>query len=52
MAVFGQAVGLKTHIWQNNTRSAILLAGFPVLLVLILLFRPTGLLGKPDVEKV
>jgi heat shock protein HtpX len=33
MAVFGQAVGLKTHIWQNNTRSAILLAGFPVLLV-------------------
>ncbi|WP_313103648.1 M48 family metallopeptidase [Brevundimonas sp.] len=33
MAVFGQAVCLKTHIWQNNTRSAILLAGFPVLLV-------------------
>lgn len=36
MAVFGQAVGLKTHIWKNNTRSAILLAGFPVLLVAIL----------------
>ena len=36
MAVFGQAVGLKTHIWRNNTRSAILLAGFPVLLVGIL----------------
>ena len=36
MAAFGQAVGLKTHIWQNNTRSVILLAGFPVLLVLIL----------------
>ena len=36
MAVFGQAVGLKTHIWQNNARSAILLAGFPVLLVGIL----------------
>ena len=37
MAVFpGRAVGLKTHIWANNTRSAILLAGFPVLLVLIL----------------
>ena len=37
MAVLpGRAVGLKTHIWANNTRSAILLAGFPVLLVLIL----------------
>lgn len=36
MAVFGQAVGLQTHIWQNNTRSVILLAGFPVLLVGIL----------------
>lgn len=30
------AVGLKTHIWANNTRSAILLAGFPVLMVGIL----------------
>ena len=30
------AVGLKTHIWANNTRSIVLLAGFPVLLVLIL----------------
>lgn len=28
-----RAVGLKTHIWANNTRSLILLAGFPVLLV-------------------
>ena len=37
MAAFhGRAVGLKTHIWANNTRSAILLAGFPVLLVMIL----------------
>jgi heat shock protein HtpX len=27
-----QAVGLKTHIWNNNLRSAFLLAGFPVLL--------------------
>ena len=32
----GRAVGLKTHIWANNTRSVILLAGFPVLLVLML----------------
>lgn len=30
------AVGLKTHIWANNTRSILLLAGLPVLLVLIL----------------
>ena len=30
------AVGLQTHIWANNTRSILLLAGFPVLLVFIL----------------
>ena len=36
MAFPGQAVGLRTHIWANNTRSLILLAGFPVLLVGIL----------------
>ena len=30
------AVGLKTHIWANNTRSVLLLAGFPVLLTLII----------------
>ena len=30
------AVGLKTHIWANNTRSIVLLATFPVLLVGIL----------------
>jgi heat shock protein HtpX len=27
------AVGLQTHIWANNTRSMLLLAGFPVMLV-------------------
>jgi heat shock protein HtpX len=27
-----QAVGLKTHIWNNNLKSLLLLAGFPVLL--------------------
>jgi len=31
-----QAVGLQTHIWANNTRSIVLLAMFPVLLVLVL----------------
>jgi len=30
------AVGLQTHIWANNTRSILLLAGFPVLVVFIL----------------
>ncbi|WP_300527463.1 M48 family metallopeptidase [Maricaulis sp.] len=29
------AAGLRTHIWNNNLRSIILLAGFPLLLVLI-----------------
>jgi heat shock protein HtpX len=28
-----QATGLQTYIWNNNLRSALLLAGFPVLLV-------------------
>lgn len=32
--LFG-AAGLRTHIWNNNLRSIILLAGFPILLVLI-----------------
>lgn len=27
------AVGLKTHIWNNNFKSILLLAGFPVLLI-------------------
>lgn len=27
------AVGLQTHIWANNTRSILLLAGFPVLML-------------------
>ncbi|MDP3406086.1 MAG: M48 family metallopeptidase [Brevundimonas sp.] len=27
------AVGLQTHIWANNTRTILLLAGFPVMLV-------------------
>ncbi len=39
------AVGLKTHIWANNTRSLILLAGFPVLLVLMLYGAQLILMG-------
>ncbi|KQW83811.1 M48 family metallopeptidase [Brevundimonas sp. Root1279] len=30
------AVGLQTHIWANNTRSVMLLASFPVLMIMIL----------------
>ncbi len=30
-----QAIGLSTHVWNNFLRSALLLAGFPVLLVIL-----------------
>jgi heat shock protein HtpX len=39
-----QAVGLQTQIWNNQIRSALLLAGFPLLLA-ILLFVFFGLAG-------
>ncbi|MFA4951074.1 M48 family metallopeptidase [Brevundimonas sp.] len=39
------AVGLQTHIWANNTRSVILLAGFPVLMVGILYGLQLMLMG-------
>lgn len=42
------AYGLQTHIWNNNVRSALLLAGFPILLILIvyaLLLLFAGLTG-------
>lgn len=29
------SLGLQSHIWSNNTKSAILLAGFPVLIFLV-----------------
>ena len=31
----GGAYGLQTHIWANNSKSMLLLAGFPVLLLLL-----------------
>ena len=48
-----QAVGLKTHIWNNNLKSLLLLAGFPVLLVamvfaLQLLLMGFGMLPASD----
>jgi heat shock protein HtpX len=30
------AVGLQTHIWANNTRSILLLAAFPILMIFII----------------
>ncbi len=30
------AVGLKTHIWNNNLRSILLLMGFPILIILMM----------------
>ena len=44
------AVGLKTHIWANNTRSALLLAGFPVLLIGILYGVQLILMGLGIIE--
>ncbi len=40
-----QAVGLKTHIWNNNLKSVLLLAGFPVLLVGMLWCVQLGAMG-------
>ncbi len=40
-----RAVGLKTHIWNNNLRSTFLLAGFPVLLLGMIYFLQLGLMS-------
>lgn len=49
-AFYGRAVGLKTHIWANNTRSALLLAGFPVLMALMLYGAQLVLMGMGIIE--
>ena len=41
-----QAVGLQTYIWNNNLRSAVLLAGFPVLLTVLLFAVELVLMGS------
>jgi len=41
-----QAVGLQTYIWNNNLRSIFLLAGFPVLLLVLLYAVELTLLGS------
>jgi heat shock protein HtpX len=40
-----EAVGLQTHIWNNNLRSAFLLAGFPVLLLGMVFVIVLGMVG-------
>jgi heat shock protein HtpX len=40
-----EAVGLQTHIWNNNLRSALLLAGFPVLLIGLVYVLTLGMIG-------
>lgn len=39
------AVGLQTHIWANNTRSVLLLAAFPMLVVFIIYGLQLVLMG-------
>lgn len=39
------AIGLQTHIWNNNIRSGLLLAGFPVLLLGLIFALTFALVG-------
>ncbi|MFC2952266.1 M48 family metallopeptidase [Marinicaulis aureus] len=39
------ALGLQTHIWNNNLKSGVLLAGFPVLLLLLMYGLSVGYVG-------
>jgi heat shock protein HtpX len=39
------AVGLRTYIWNNNIRSVLLLAGFPILLLGMVYVMTLGLIG-------
>ena len=39
------AFGLQTHIWNNNLKSGLLLAGFPVLLLLLIYGLSLGYVG-------
>src|SRR5689334_14219911 len=40
-----QALGLQTYVWNNNLRSTFLLAGFPVLLLLMVFALELGALA-------
>jgi len=39
------AFGLQTHIWNNNLKSVLLMAGFPVLLLLLIYGLSVGFIG-------
>jgi heat shock protein HtpX len=48
-----QAVGLRTYIWNNNLKSLLLLAGFPVLLIavayaIVLMFESASASSLPE----
>lgn len=45
------AAGLRTHIWNNNLKSILLLAGFPVL-ILALVFAAALILADPGAATV
>lgn len=42
------AYGLSTHIWNNNLKSILLMAGFPVLLLLLLFGLTAGYVGAAE----
>ncbi len=42
------AFGLQSHIWNNNLKSVLLLAGFPVLLLLLLFGLTVGFVGLTE----
>jgi heat shock protein HtpX len=42
------AFGLQSHIWSNNLKSVLLLAGFPVLLLLLLFGLTVGFVGLTE----
>lgn len=47
------AYGLQTHIWNNNLKSILLLAGFPVLLLVLMYGLNVGFVGlSEDVSSV
>lgn len=47
------AYGLQTHIWNNNLKSVLLLAGFPVLLLVLMYGLNVGFVGlTTDISSV
>lgn len=42
------AYGLQTHIWNNNLKSVLLLAGFPLLLLLLIYGLAVGFVGLTE----